>query len=138
MRRIAALGGVVAALALASTVATAAAAQAPVMHFPQQATLGFYRGHTVEYLDFGPVKLAKGNHVEPIWAFTNGADGQQNIIDTVPGSKNYSPLWAVRMVTWKDGMTPHVVRSAAEVLKAIEAGEATVKNTQIVVNCPLI
>ncbi len=69
-------------------------------------TLGFYRGQVVSYFDLGPVKLAKGNKVAPIWAFANGADGQRNVIDTVPGQKGYTPLWAVRLVTWKDGVAP--------------------------------
>ena len=63
----------------------ALAADGPVKTFSQDVTLGFYRGEVVSYLDFGPVKLESGNKVAPIWAFTNGDDGQRNIIDTVPG-----------------------------------------------------
>ena len=37
------------------------------------------------------MKLRAGNKVAPIWAFTNGDDGQRNIIDTVPGRKDYTP-----------------------------------------------
>ena len=74
-----------------------------IRHFPQQATEGFYRGQTIEYLDFGPVKLKAGNSVAPIWSVTNGVDGQYNIIDVVPGQKGYTPLWDVMLVTWKDG-----------------------------------
>ena len=109
-----------------------------VKRFSQVETLGFYRGTTVAYLDFGPVKLAKGNKVAPIWAFTNGAAGQRNIIDTVPGRSDYSPLWAVRMVTWADSATPRVLRSAAEVRKAVAAGQAAIKPVPVVVNCPVI
>jgi hypothetical protein len=136
-RRIAAL---IATLAVAVSLAAAAGAQneGPVVHFPQRATLGFYRGQVVEYLDFGPVKLAAGNTVAPIWAVTNGADGQRNVIDTVPGRRDYTPLWAVRMVTWKDGRTPRVLRSAADVRRAQKAGDVTVAATDVVVNCPVI
>jgi hypothetical protein len=99
---------------------------------------GFYRGRTVRYFDFGPIKLKRGNKVAPIWTFTNGADGQRNIIDTVPGRAGYSPLWRVNRVTWASGATPRVLRSAAEVRRAVAAGEATVERTRTVVNCPVL
>jgi hypothetical protein len=101
-------------------------------------TLGFYKGKTVEYLDLGPVKLRAGNKVAPIWAFTNGAAGQVNIIDTVPGQKSYTPLWGVRLVTWNAGVTPRVLRSRSAVDQAVRAGQATVKAMPIVVNCPVL
>jgi hypothetical protein len=110
----------------------------PVAHFAQPTTLGFYRGKTVEYLDFGPVKLRAGNKVAPIWAFTNGAARQVNIIDTVPGQKSYSPLWAVRLVTWKSGVTPRVLTSKNAVEQAARAGQLSVKAMPIVVNCPVL
>jgi hypothetical protein len=109
-----------------------------VVHFKQKLTKGFYRGRVVEYFDLGPVKLAPGNKTAPIWVFTNGADGQRNIIDTVPGRKDYTPLWAVRMVTWSDGASARVLRSAAAVRKAVAGGEATVQNARLVVNCPVL
>jgi hypothetical protein len=125
----------VAALALPLA---AEAAPPPVQHFQQATTLGFYRGKTIEYLDFGPVKLARGNDTEPIWVVTNGPKGQYNIIDTVPGRRDYSPLWAVQMVTWNDGAAPRVLTSAAAVRTAVARGEARIKKTPIVVNCPVI
>src|SRR5512134_3055757 len=64
----------------------ALAADGPVRTFSQDVTLGFYRGQVVSYLDFGPVKLRAGNKVAPIWAFTNGDEGERNVIDTVPGA----------------------------------------------------
>ena len=101
-------------------------------------TLGFYRGHVVSYLDFGPVKLAKGNKLAPIWVVTNGVEAQRNVIDTVPGRSDYTPLWAVRMVTWKDGATARVLRSRRAVESALKAGEVAVERAPIVVNCPVL
>ena len=69
---------------------------------------------------------------------TNGVDAQRNIIDTVPGRRDYTPLWAVRMVTWKEGVTPRVLRSRSAVEGAVRAGQATVKPMPIVVNCPVL
>ena len=106
--------------------------------YSQDVTLGFYRGQVVSYLDFGPVKLRAGNKVAPIWAFTNGDEGQRNIIDTVPGRKDYTPLWAVNLVTWKANETPRVLRSAAAVRAAQRAGDVTIKAMPIVVNCPVL
>ena len=134
------------ALALAAVVATAVVASAlpalaadgPVKTFSQDVTLGFYRGRVVSYLDFGPVKLKPGNKTAPIWAFTNGDEGQRNIIDTVPGRKDYTPLWAVRLVTWNDGTDARVLRSAAAVRAAQKVGDLTVQSMPIVVNCPVL
>jgi hypothetical protein len=84
------------------------------------------------------VKLKPGNKTAPIWAFTNGDDGQRNVIDTVPGRADYTPLWAVRMVTWKAGAEVRVLRSAAAVARAQRAGEVTVRPMPIVVNCPVL
>ena len=137
MRRIAVL------LALCTVAAAAAAlpalaADGPVQQFRQDVTLGFYRGDVVSYLDFGPVKLARGNRVAPIWVVTNGVEAQRTIVDTVPGRRDYSPLWAVRTVTWSTGATPRVLRSKAAVLAARRAGEVAVRAMPTVVNCPVL
>ena len=116
----------------------ALAADGPVTQYPQSVTLGFYRGQVISYLDLGPVKLANGNKVAPIWVVTNGVEAQRNIIDTVPGRKDYTPLWAVRMVTWKNGTTPRVLLSRSAVDAAVRAGQATVAAAPIVVNCPVL
>ena len=136
MRRTAALFAIVAASSLVAV--PAYAADGPVKQFPQSVTLGFYRGQVVSYLDFGPVKLSRGNKVAPIWVVTNGVEAQRNIIDTVPGRRDYTPLWAVRMVTWKDGTTARVLRSKSAVDAAVRAGQATVRPMPIVVNCPVL
>jgi hypothetical protein len=60
------------------------------------------------------------------------------VIDTVPGRRDYSPLWAVRLVTWKDGANVRALRSAAAITRAQRAGELTVRAMPIVVNCPVL
>ena len=138
MRRLATVIAVGAALTALWALPAVAQPADTVKKFNPAVTLGFYRGQTVSYFDLGPVKLAKGNKVAPIWGFTNGAEGQRNVIDTVPGQKSYTPLWAVNMVTWADGATPRVLRSAAAVRKALAAGEVTIARPGIVVNCPVL
>jgi hypothetical protein len=127
-------------LACAAFVLTAlpAAAMEPVQHFNQKTTPGFYKGRTVRYLDFGPLKLAAGNKVAPIWVVTNGTRGQKNIIDVAPGDRGYTPLWRVVMVTWRKGVERRTLRSAAAVQSARRAGEVTLKQTTTVVNCPVL
>jgi hypothetical protein len=41
------------------------AADGPVRQFPQTVTLGLYCGQVISYLDFGPVRLSRGNKVAP-------------------------------------------------------------------------
>jgi hypothetical protein len=137
---------VVAALtALVASQLATASVRAPTRHAggtgssrKQPVTLGFYRGETVRYYDFGPIKLQPGNKLAPIWTFTNGAPGQRNIIDTVPGQKAYTPLWQVNQVTWAAGKSPQVLRSADEVRKAAADGELSIAQTATVVNCPVL
>jgi hypothetical protein len=116
----------------------AAAADGPVKTFPQDVVLGFYRGQVISYLDFGPVKLAAGNKVAPIWAFTNGHENQRNVVDTVPGRRDYTPLWAVRMVTWRQGANVRVLRSAAAIRAAQRANQVSIESAPVVVNCPVL
>jgi hypothetical protein len=138
MRRIILVLSMFAALAFAGVLPAIAADDGKVTRFAQAETLGFFRGSNVAYLDFGPVKLARGNKVAPIWAFTNGAEGQRNVIDTVPGRSDYTPLWAVRLVTWEDGQKASVLRSAAAIRRAAAAGRVSIKAAPIVVNCPVL
>lgn len=125
-------------LALTAALVGAASAGATERVMKKTATAGFYRGKVVHYFDFGPIKLKAGNKLAPIWAVTNGPTGQHNIVDTVPGRADYSPLWQVNMVTWKSSATPRLLRSAADVKAAAKKGELTVKKTATVVNCPVL
>ena len=110
----------------------------PVLGFGQKKIAGYYKGQTIHYLDDGPVKLASGNAVVPLWTVTNGTSDQHNVIDVIPGDKGYSPLWSITMVTWKQGVTPRTLKSLADVKAAQAAGDVTVDPTKIVVNCPVV
>ena len=101
-------------------------------------TAGFYRGRRIGYFDFGTIKLRPGNKLAPIWAVTNGVSRQHNIVDTVPGKTDYSPLWQLNNVTFKPGKTPHLLTSAAAVKRAEQRGEVTIEQTTTVINCPLL
>jgi hypothetical protein len=132
------LAAAAAVLAAAGSTPTAPLARSGQAATKQPVTLGFYRGKTVSYYDFGPIKLKPGNKLAPIWTFTNGTGGQRNIIDTVPGQASYSPLWRVSKVTWAAGKRPRLLKSAAAVRKAAAAGEVRIVGTATVVNCPVL
>lgn len=124
-----------------SSVAASAVA-APVAQHPavpkKAITPGFYRGQTIGYFDFGPIKLRAGNKLAPLWTVTNPAAGQHNIVDTVPGQANYSPLWQINMVTFKSGITPYLLKSKSDVEAALAKGDVTIKATSTAVNCPVL
>lgn len=104
----------------------------------QPVVKGFFQGRTIRYFDFGPIKLRPGNAVAPIWSVTNGVAGQHNVVDVVPGSPGYTPLWRVVEVTWAQGATKRLLKSAADVRRAEAAGDVTLETTSTVVNCPVL
>jgi hypothetical protein len=110
----------------------------PVLGFGQPKVTGYYKGRTISYLDLGPVKLAAGNKVAPLWTVTNGTTEQHNVVDVVPGDTGYSPLWDINKVTWNAGVTPRTLTSLADIEAARAAGEVTVSSAHTIVNCPVV
>ena len=104
----------------------------------QKVLVGFYKNRTVNYFDYGRIKLRPGNKLAPVWIFANGAKGQRSIVDSVPGNKQYSALRKVNTVTWTTDATPRVLRSAAAVRTAESRGDVTIRSTSRVVNAPLL
>jgi hypothetical protein len=81
--------------------------------------------------------------VERIYSFTNFKQG--GVLPSIPEptgadstNKNYSPLWQMYTVTWLPGHEPRVLRSEEEVLTAADKNEVSIKQTNIVINCPVI
>ncbi|HXV66403.1 MAG TPA: hypothetical protein VD731_04160 [Nitrosopumilaceae archaeon] len=79
-----------------------------------------------------------------IYAFKNGIKGvgplgfQPNVADSQPGDANYSPLWAINIVEWKEGVVPRELKSQIEVLAAQKNNELTVTASGLIVNCPFV
>lgn len=138
MKRLIALFAAIGAVASIAATAVAAPSTGHAAVAKKPVTAGFYRGHMIGYLDFGPIKLKPGNKLAPLWTVTNAAAGQHNIVDTVPGQVDYSPLWQINMVTFKSGVTPYLLRSKADVDAAVTKGDVTVTATKTVVNCPVL
>ena len=138
MRQIITLSISALAVAALAGTAMAASAEAHAAVAKKPITSGFYRGRTVGYYDFGSIKLKPGNKLAPIWTVTNGVREQHNIVDTVPGKTDYTPLWQLNKVTFKPGASPHLLHSRADVEAAKSRGEVTVVATTTVVNCPVL
>jgi hypothetical protein len=101
-------------------------------------TRGWYKGSEVHYFDFGP----NSNRTAPIYAFITGfsadgtpqfVQGQNNIIDVIPGDAGYSAFWDVHLVRVPAGYKPNSITSAAGVMSS---GFEIVR-PGLVVNCPV-
>lgn len=79
-----------------------------------------------------------------VYVFTNGPRGdgpfgfQPDVFDAPPGTKGYSPLRAVNLVTWADESAAREVKSAAEIEAAEGRGELKIETPGVVVNMPLL
>ncbi len=79
-----------------------------------------------------------------IYEFTNGIEGsgpagfQPNVADSQPGDAEYSPIWSVQHVTWKDASKAQELKSEDEILAAKDAGDLTIEETGVIVNCPFV
>jgi hypothetical protein len=99
---------------------------------------GFSVVYTPALKNTPAVALAK------IYEFTNGIEGsgpagfQPNVADSQPGDPEYSPLWSVQHVTWADETTTRELTSEDEILAAAEAGELSIEETDVIVNCPFV
>ena len=128
-------------------------------------TSGFFNGQEVLYIstEASDAGAAAGNNnstfvpalanalgapisaVDDIYVSPNSKVSQVNILPSVPtpfGPSNadpaYSPLWQVSVYNWVAGKTERVLKSEAEVLAAVAAGEITITKTNIIVNCQVI
>jgi hypothetical protein len=82
-----------------------------------------------------------------VYAFTNGLrpEGpagpfgfQPDVFDSAPGDRGYSPLREVQLVTWRDGVEPRLLTSAAAVADAEAQGDLDVEPSGIVANMPFL
>lgn len=127
---------------------------------------GFYQGKSVTYLltDVSTKKDAAGlskwsgfpvkfvaslgripdSSLAKLYLFTNGVKGpnpfgfQANVLDSVPGDSNYSPLWRVYAVKWDASASPKLLKSEAQILQAQKAGELTITKAPLVKNSPVV
>ena len=146
------------AAALATAVASfAAIAGGPIMgpsaRVLRPAFHGYYDGHKVTYLntDVSSKADAAAMHINysasigrvkglPEIYLVQGraAPGQLAIFGSEPGEKNYSPLWAETILTWKAGATPVLITSDTQINKIEKTGKLTERDGHVVLNCPIV
>ncbi len=79
-----------------------------------------------------------------IYVFKNGVNGsgvlgfQPNVVDSIPTDPNYSPIWKINFVEWKDPTNATVLGSDDNIADAVTKGQVTVTATNVVVNCPIV
>ena len=150
--------GAGAALVTIATAAAAYAAGGPMMMGPshrisQPSFVGYYDGHKDTYLstDISSKAEAKMMHINysaqigtvkglPEIYLVQGraAPGQLAVFGSEPGEKDYSPLWAETILTWKAGSKPVLITSDNQVNKLEKTSGLTERPGNVVLNCPII
>jgi hypothetical protein len=146
-----------ATLVAAAFAVTAFAASGPIMgpavSISHAAFHGYYDGHKDTYLntDVSSKADATSMHInysakigtvkglpEIYLVQGRGASGQLAIFGSEPGEKNYSPLWAETILSWKAGATPVLITSDTQINKIEKTGKLTERDGHVVLNCPII
>ncbi len=144
-------------LAIAATAVNAATTAGPVMG-PAKTTgrpafQGYYDGHKDTYLNTDvssksdaavmhvnySARLASIKGLPEIYLVEGkAAPGQLAVFGSEPGEKNYSPLWAETILTWKSGAKPIVLKSDTQINAVEKKGILTERDAHVVLNCPII
>jgi hypothetical protein len=117
------------AMALALTSAVSSAAPKIFMHL-------YIDGEV--FRTFGvPARTPHGGN-DPLFTFTEGADGQLSISQFGPGDREFSGgSWAVYDVTWK--VEPYLLTSYEELIDAAMAGDVTItRDAASDFRCPVL
>ncbi|WP_322797395.1 hypothetical protein [Tepidiforma sp.] len=98
----------------------------------------------------GAADLTAAGATAKILVFGNGLPGsgpmgfQKSVTDTIVGDAAWSPYWDHFTFIWKDGRTPRLLKSLAEIQAAESAGELTrfpgtpdTNGKLFMVNCPV-
>jgi len=132
---------------------TAGPAMGPVSKITRPAFHGYYDGHEDTYLntDVSSKTEAAAMHINysarvgtvkglPEIYLVQGraARGQLAVFGSEPGEKDYSPLWAETILTWKATATPVLIRSDTQIDKIEKTGQLTERDAHVVLNCPII
>ena len=87
-----------------------------------------------------PAPIAAGSGTDPFYKVTNGAAGQLGIAGVAPGDGPYhGGDWQVYLVTFKPGVTPHLLTFDEAVFAARDAGEVTLTRAPSAdFRCPVV
>lgn len=96
-------------------------------------------------------EIADIDALADIYVFKNGIDQtdvepwgggpfgyQIDILDSVPGDNEYTPLRHPNVVAWKEGADPEILESVDQLMAAKRAGRLTIKPTNMVVTAPVV
>lgn len=135
--------------ALLAAFASLALAQGNVLSDPpKNYTLvnGWYKGQAVSYYEFAANSATANGGAEivpaPIYALITGFDadgnpqfveGQNNIVDVIPGDTGYSAFWQVNLVTVPADYQANTFTSVEQVLNS----GYEIVTPGLVVNCPV-
>lgn len=82
--------------------------------------------------------------LERVYAFPN-QEQSNNVFASIPSplgyqsqDENYSPLWLMYMVTWRELDQVIELRSEADIFRAEAKGWVDIERTNVVVNCPVV
>ena len=90
----------------------------------------------------GPVTLSGAS--SDLWVFTNGIKGtgpmgyQVSITGSNVGDMQYSPIWRINTVTWKDPSNAKSLTTASEISSLASVGMLSTEIAGFVVNCPFV
>jgi hypothetical protein len=89
-----------------------------------------------------PVTLSGAS--SDLWVFTNGIKGtgpmgyQASIAGSNVGDIQYSPMWRINTVTWKDPSSAKFLTTSTEISRLSSAGLLNSEIAGFVVNCPFV
>jgi hypothetical protein len=66
------------------------------------------------------------------------APNQPAVFGSEPGEKDYSPLWAETLLTWKAGAKPVLITSDNQVNVLEKKGVLSEHSGNTILNCPII
>ena len=151
-RKIALVATMLFALAATAYAAGSSLPLGPSSMSSQTTFRGFYDGHQDVYLvtDVSNKAQAKALHVNysaelatvkgaPAQYLIEGhaAKGQLAVFGSEPGEPDYNPLWEEKVVTWKAGVTPVVLKSDNQINALAKKGKLTDRDAHIVLNAPI-
>jgi hypothetical protein len=130
---------------LSSEAAAALDELSPRFAGENQLIQGWFRDHTVLYYDFGsvPIGAKAGRVLWPIHGFDAKGNpvairGQHPIFSIIPGLAGYTGVFRLAYVVTADHVQPNVVRDLEAVNALVRRGLASVRETDIAYNLPIV
>jgi hypothetical protein len=96
----------------------------------------FAKEHSLVYVPLLKNALKAEGSFANIYLFAQGAEGQRPVVSTIPGQEDFTSAFRVHNVTFSG--EAELLNSVETIQAAEQAGTATVEQTDIIVNHPLI